>query len=165
MKEIRCYRPRALGLGLVVAITLAVSRPAVVPQPVLPVWPAQGRITGVYGNDGGRRHHGIDIGILRSLKVRAAVPGRVILVGRPRGWSGYGNVVVVRSNRNTTELYAHLSGYRVKKDQRVRIGQRLGTAGCTGRCTGTHLHFEVRRGGHPVNPLRTVLRRATLAKT
>jgi murein DD-endopeptidase MepM/ murein hydrolase activator NlpD len=127
---------------------------------VKPVWPARGVITGVYGNDAGRRHPGIDIGILRSLAVRAAVPGRVILVGRPRGYEGYGNLVVVRTSKHQTELYAHLAGYRVKRGQRVRAGERLGTAGCTGWCTGTHLHFEVRRDGRPVNPMQTVLRRA-----
>jgi murein DD-endopeptidase MepM/ murein hydrolase activator NlpD len=133
--------------------------------PVKPLWPAQGVITGVYGNDGGRRHPGIDIGILRSLAVRAAVPGRVILVGRPRGYEGYGNLVVVRTSKRQTELYAHLAGYRVKNGEHVRAGQRLGTAGCTGWCTGTHLHFEVRRNGRPVNPMRAVLSAARMPAT
>jgi murein DD-endopeptidase MepM/ murein hydrolase activator NlpD len=129
------------------------------------VWPARGAITSVFGNDNGRRHPGIDIGLLQSLAVRAAVPGRVILVGRPRGYEGYGNVIVVRTTRRQTEIYAHLAAYRVKRGQRVGPGQRLGTAGCTGWCTGTHLHFEVRRDGRPVNPVRTVLRQARMPAT
>jgi murein DD-endopeptidase MepM/ murein hydrolase activator NlpD len=119
----------------------------------------------VFGNDNGRRHPGIDIGLLQSLTVRAAVPGRVLLVGRPRGYEGYGNVIVVRTTRRQTEIYAHLAGYRVKRGQHVHTGERLGTAGCTGWCTGTHLHFEVRRNGRPVNPVRSVLRQARMPAT
>ena len=124
---------------------------------VHPVWPAQGTITGAFGHDGSRPHPGIDIGSLRSLAVRAAVTGRVIGVGEQVGYEGYGNLVRVRS-RGYTELYAHLAAWRVRVGQRVVPGQRIGTAGCTGWCTGTHLHFEVRRGNRPVSPLTTVLR-------
>ncbi len=122
-----------------------------------PVWPAQGTITSPFGRDGAREHPGIDIGELRSLSVRAAVPGRVELVGRPAGFEGYGNVVVVRSS-GYEELYGHLAGWRVKVGQAVVPGERIATAGCTGWCTGTHLHFEVRRDDRPVSPLATVLR-------
>jgi murein DD-endopeptidase MepM/ murein hydrolase activator NlpD len=125
---------------------------------LLPVWPARGTITSPYGRDGARWHPGIDIGTLRSLRVDAAVPGRVILVGRPRGYEGYGNVVVVRSRGGLTELYGHLARVTARRGQLVAAGQRLGTAGCTGWCTGTHLHFEVRRGKRTLNPFRTVLR-------
>jgi len=124
---------------------------------VHPVWPAQGTITGAFGHDGSRPHPGIDIGILRSLSVRAAVPGRVVGVGPQVGYEGYGNLVRVRS-RGYTELYAHLASWRVHVGERVTPGERIATAGCTGWCTGTHLHFEVRRGSRPVSPLGTVLR-------
>jgi murein DD-endopeptidase MepM/ murein hydrolase activator NlpD len=119
------------------------------------VWPANGTITSPFGRDGARWHPGIDIGTLRSLRVRAALPGRVVAVGDPPGYDGYGNVVVVRS-RGLTELYAHLAAWRVHRGQRLWAGERIGTAGCTGWCTGTHLHFEVRRRGKPVNPMRVV---------
>lgn len=124
-----------------------------------PVWPAQGRITSPFGRDGARVHPGLDIGILRSLRVEAAVSGRVALVGLQRGFEGYGNIVVVRSRRYL-ELYGHLSAWRVRKGERVRSGDRIATAGCTGWCTGTHLHFEVRRTlhGQAFSPLATVLR-------
>lgn len=120
-----------------------------------PVWPAEGQITSPFGRDGARWHPGIDIGTLRSLRVRAALPGQVVAVGEPVGYDGYGNVVVVRS-RGLTELYAHLAAWRVHRGQHVWAGERIATAGCTGWCTGTHLHFEVRRDGEPVNPLRVV---------
>lgn len=130
-------------------------RPHVV---VHPVWPAQGTITAPFGHDGSRPHPGIDIGILRSLTIRAAVPGRVEKVGEPTGFSGYGNIVLVRSGKGYEELYAHLSRFRVHVGQKLWAGERIATAGCTGYCTGTHLHFEVRHDGDPVSPLKTVLR-------
>jgi murein DD-endopeptidase MepM/ murein hydrolase activator NlpD len=122
-----------------------------------PVWPAQGTITSPFGRDGARWHPGIDIGLLRSLDVVAAVPGHVELVGRPVGYEGYGNVIVERS-AGYEEVYAHLSAWQVHPGQRLLPGERIGTAGCTGDCTGTHLHFEVRRDGTAVSPLVTVLR-------
>ena len=116
-------------------------------------WPAKGSITGVYGWDAGRRHPGIDIGILRSLRVRAAAPGRIVHAGYTPGFEGYGKLVVERVGRFTV-LYAHLSRVRVHPGERVTRDERLGTAGCTGWCTGTHVHFEVRRGRRTVDPLR-----------
>jgi murein DD-endopeptidase MepM/ murein hydrolase activator NlpD len=116
-------------------------------------WPARGAITGVYGNDDGRRHRGIDIGILRSLSVKAAAPGRVVRTGYVRGYEGYGKVVIERSGKLTL-LYAHLSHVNAKPGQLLTRGRRIGVAGCTGWCTGTHLHFEIRRGRRTVNPMR-----------
>jgi murein DD-endopeptidase MepM/ murein hydrolase activator NlpD len=130
------------------------ARPHVSTQPV---WPARGTITSPFGRDGARWHPGIDIGTLRSLDVDAATSGRVVLVGEPRGYEGYGNVVVVRDG-GYQEVYAHLAAWRVHPGQRLWSGERIATAGCTGWCTGTHLHFEVRRNGKAVSPLATVLR-------
>jgi murein DD-endopeptidase MepM/ murein hydrolase activator NlpD len=124
------------------------------PPPDWSVWPAQGTVTGPFGYDGGRRHPGIDIGILRSLAVRAAQPGRVLAVGSPSGFEGYGTLVQVALGRGYTALYAHLAGTRVRVGEQVSAGERIGTAGCTGWCTGTHLHFELRHFGQPVSPLR-----------
>ena len=123
-----------------------------------PVMPAEGTITSPFGHDGARWHPGIDIGVLRSLMVRAAVAGRVALVGEVPGYEGYGNVVVVRS-RGYREIYAHLAAWRVHIGQSVVPGQHIATAGCTGFCTGTHLHFEVRVNGEAVSPFATLLRR------
>ena len=147
-------------MGIAALLTaLVLHAQAVQHRPVVshPVWPATGTITSPFGRDGSRHHPGIDIGILRSLSVRAATNGRVIMVGRPRGYDGYGNLVVLREGRYQV-LYAHLSAWRVKVGQRVRAGQRIGTAGCTGWCTGTHLHFEVRLHDKAVSPWTTVLR-------
>jgi len=122
-----------------------------------PVWPAQGAITSPFGRDGYRWHPGIDIGTLRSLTVRAAQGGVVDKVGEPAGFNGYGNIVEVKAGPYE-ELYAHLSAWRVKVGQVVRPGEHIATAGCTGYCTGTHLHFEVRYRGQAVSPFLTALR-------
>ena len=139
-------------LALLLA-TLAFST-APPPTPDWSSWPAQGTVTSPFGDDAGRWHPGIDIGILRSSAVRAAEPGRVVAVGTPRGFEGYGNLVKVSLGGGWVALYAHLAGWRVRVGEQVVAGQRLGTAGCTGWCTGTHLHFELRHLGRPVDPLR-----------
>jgi len=138
-------------LALLLALALTHARlPADSPSPTWSSWPAQGTITTPFSGV----HPGIDIGILRSLAIRAAQPGTVIAVGQPRGFEGYGNVVEIADGQSFTSLYAHLSGWRVRVGEQVSQGQRLGTAGCTGWCTGTHLHFEMRLRGRPVDPLR-----------
>jgi murein DD-endopeptidase MepM/ murein hydrolase activator NlpD len=148
-------------MGLAALVTALVLHMHAVPaqhHSTRPVWPASGTITSPFGRDGARYHPGIDIGMLRTLAVRAATAGRVELVGRPRGYEGYGNVVVVHRPPGIDEIYAHLAAWRVRVGQRVWAGERIATAGCTGWCTGTHLHFEVRRHGTAVSPLATVLR-------
>ncbi|HEV2592669.1 MAG TPA: M23 family metallopeptidase [Gaiellaceae bacterium] len=122
-----------------------------------PVWPANGTITSPFGRDGYRWHPGIDIGTLRSLTVRAAQGGVVDKVGEPAGFSGYGNVVEVKAGPYE-ELYAHLSSFHVSVGQVVTAGEPIAIAGCTGSCTGTHLHFEVRYHDEAVSPFLTVLR-------
>ena len=109
-------------------------------------------MTSPYGNDGGRWHPGLDIGILQSLDVRAAADGVVMLAGYMPGYDGYGAIVAVALRNGYSTLYAHLSQPLVRPGQRVEAGQRIGIAGCTGWCTGTHLHFELRYRGVAVDP-------------
>ena len=119
------------------------------------VWPASGTVTARFGEwRGNHRHAGIDIGMLRTLRLRAVTAGVVKKTGYAPGYDGYGQVVVVDLPGPYTALYAHLSRVSVKPGQRLRKGQRLGLAGCTGHCSGTHLHFEIEHRGVPVNPLR-----------
>jgi murein DD-endopeptidase MepM/ murein hydrolase activator NlpD len=97
-------------------------------------------------------HLGVDVGILRSLDVRAAASGTVTETGWLDGYGGYGNVVVVDVGDGFSMLYAHLSAVGVAPGDWLDEGDALGVAGCTGSCTGTHLHFELRRGGTPLDP-------------
>jgi murein DD-endopeptidase MepM/ murein hydrolase activator NlpD len=115
-------------------------------------WPAEGTVTSPFGRDGGRWHPGLDIGILQSLDVRAAADGVVDLAGFMPGYDGYGAIVAVRHRFGYMSLYAHLSRPLVVPGARVVAGELLGIAGCTGWCTGTHLHFELRHDGVAIDP-------------
>ena len=143
----------ALLAAVAVATTAAIP-PAERPAPTHFDWPAQGTITTPFVPGG---HPGIDIGILRSLTIRAAAPGRVRLIGLQRGYEGYGKIVVVDIGGGYETLYAHLSRARAHIGDEIETDQPLGVAGCTGWCTGTHLHFELRFHGQPVNPRRIPL--------
>ncbi len=149
--------PRATHIAAAVLAALAFATPASarpdIPRPLSFSFPVDGVVTGPYGEwRGGRRHDGMDIGMLRSLTVRAAAPGIVRLAGTMRGYEGYGLMVLVEIQGPYEIVYAHLSSVRVDEGDYVSTGDVLGKAGCTGSCTGTHLHFELRRNGVAVDP-------------
>ena len=121
-------------------------------EPLSLEWPASGTLTDDYGPRWGRMHLGLDIGILSSLDVRAATSGTVTGAGWLSGYDGYGNVVVIDAGSGYSLLSAHLSRSSVVPGQWVDEGERIGTAGCTGWCTGTHLHLELRENGVPIDP-------------
>lgn len=119
------------------------------------VWPAGGTVTAPFGEYRGSHYHdGIDIGILRSLTVRAAAPGKVRAVGYLNGYEGYGMMVSVRVLGAYDLMYAHLARALVEPGEVVAQGEKIGVAGCTGSCSGTHLHFELRRNGSAINPVQ-----------
>lgn len=113
-------------------------------------WPASGGVTSGFGTRWGRRHEGIDIGARHGASVVAARGGQVTFAGR---MGGYGNLVLVSHGGGVVTAYAHLSSFAVGNGQQVGAGQRIGSVGCTGSCTGPHLHFEVRVNGAARNPL------------
>ena len=115
-------------------------------------WPASGVVTRGFGWDGSEFHKGIDIGTLRSLDIRAAAPGVVEAVGYATGFEGYGNIVLVDLGGGFEAVDAHLSEVGGSPGDVVAGGQLLGLAGCTGWCTGTHLHFELREDGVGFDP-------------
>jgi murein DD-endopeptidase MepM/ murein hydrolase activator NlpD len=117
------------------------------------LWPVDGTLTSPFGPRPGGFHPGIDIGSLRSLTLRAAIGGRVLAVGEQPGYDGYGNVVVVAIGGGFTTLYAHLAQPLATVGSEVHAGQVIGIAGCTGWCTGTHVHFELRDHETPMNSL------------
>jgi murein DD-endopeptidase MepM/ murein hydrolase activator NlpD len=114
------------------------------------IWPVQGPITSPFGWRWGRMHQGIDIGVGYGTPIHAAAAGTVIYCG----WEeGYGNFVVIDHGGNLATAYGHQSAIAVTCGQQVDQGQVIGYVGCTGHCTGPHLHFEVRVGGNPVDPM------------
>jgi len=117
------------------------------------LWPADGIVSSPFGPRAGGFHPGIDIGSLQGLTVRAASSGRVAAAGALMGYEGYGYVVVVDLGGGFTTIYAHLARPIVLVGTIVSRGETIGIAGCTGWCTGTHLHFELRDRGNPVNPI------------
>lgn len=129
------------------------SRAAVAERPRV-VWPAVGTITGWYGERRGRsRHPGTDIDGETGQPVVAAAAGTVVWAGAaPAGYGGYGIVVIVEHGDGVQTLYAHLSAVAAAVGQAVVAGDRLGSIGSTGHSTGSHLHFEVRRGGAVTDP-------------
>jgi murein DD-endopeptidase MepM/ murein hydrolase activator NlpD len=111
--------------------------------------PVYGRITSPFGRRWGSFHTGIDIGVPRGTKVKAAESGTVIFAG----WSGgYGYLVKIDHGEGYTTYYAHNSKLYVKKGQKVTKGQSIAASGSTGNSTGPHVHFEVRKNGTPQNP-------------
>ena len=114
------------------------------------IWPVNGPITSPFGWRWGRMHEGIDIGVGMGTPIRAAASGTVIYCG----WeSGYGNLTVIDNGGNLATAYGHQSSIAVACGQQVSQGDVIGYVGCTGHCTGPHLHFEVRINGSPVDPL------------
>jgi murein DD-endopeptidase MepM/ murein hydrolase activator NlpD len=110
------------------------------------------RITSPFGirSSTGRRHDGVDIRAGAGEEIFAAARGIVAFSGRKRG---YGNVVILDHGDGISTLYAHLSYASVSAGDAIGQGEIVGRAGKGGRATGTHLHFEVRRGGAPVDPI------------
>jgi murein DD-endopeptidase MepM/ murein hydrolase activator NlpD len=99
---------------------------------------------------GTRMHTGTDFAGAYGLPIMATGDGTVI----EAGWgNGYGRMVKIRHDFGIETWYAHLSQIRVSAGQRVSRGDRIGDMGNSGRSTGTHLHYEVRIGGTPVNPM------------
>ncbi|MBW4982117.1 peptidoglycan DD-metalloendopeptidase family protein [Mameliella sp. CS4] len=108
------------------------------------------RFTSGFGYRWGRLHAGTDFAAPHGTPIYATADGVVIHAG----WqSGYGRLVKIQHEFGIETRYAHQSKIRVKVGQRVSRGDRIGDMGNTGRSTGTHLHYEVRVGGKPVNPM------------
>ena len=116
-------------------------------------WPADGIVSSPFGPRAGGFHPGIDIGSLQDLTVRAASAGRVAAAGFAVGYEGYGNVVVLDIGGGFTTIYAHLARPIAQVGEIVSQGETIGIAGCTGWCTGTHLHFELRDRGRAIDPI------------
>ncbi len=108
-----------------------------------------------------RPHHGTDFGAKRGTPLLAVNSGKVSFSGR---MGGYGKVVKIKHPGGYESLYAHQSRIRVKKGQQVKKGQIIGYVGNTGRSTGPHLHFGLKKNGRWINPM-SVLRKKSIKDT
>lgn len=102
---------------------------------------------------GMRLHHGIDIAAPYGTKTRASRSGQVIYVGYN---SLLGNHVEIKHFSGYTTKYGHLSVITVRRGQSVSQGSTVGLVGSTGRSTGAHLHFEIRKNGIALDPAHYV---------
>lgn len=135
--------------------TVAANKPLVQPksEPKLSGaekfrWPVSGRVITDFGNSKGT---GINIEAPEGAAVRAAENGQVIYVGS--GVEGYGNLILIRHPNGYVSAYAHLKDMSVAKGDVVNRGDNIGSAGMTGGVSRPQLHFELRKGATPVDPL------------
>jgi murein DD-endopeptidase MepM/ murein hydrolase activator NlpD len=155
---------RTAAAGLIVAAVLAptaggrltepVPQLPPVPDRALFAVPLNGNLGSPFGYRWGRLHEGIDIEGWAHTRVHSALGGEVTRVGWLGGYSGYGLVVKLRHSGGIVTMYAHLARSDVRKGELVERGQLIGRAGCTGSCTGVHLHFQTWVNGKLTNPLR-----------
>jgi murein DD-endopeptidase MepM/ murein hydrolase activator NlpD len=160
VKKVEPFRPLTTEERHALELSLKEERtaPPTAPEPPRPrvktdaefVWPLVGPINSPFGPRWGKFHAGIDIGSPHYQEIVAAADGEVIYASDTRG--NLGKAVVIQHGAGTRTIYAHLSVIIAKEGDTVRQGQAVGGVGDTGRATGPHLHFEVRRNGVPVNP-------------
>jgi lipoprotein NlpD len=140
-------------------VTAAPKTPAASSPPVdnKPVgnwrWPAKGKLTRSFD---GARHKGVDVSGKRGDDVFATAGGRVVYAGS--GIAGYGLMLIVRHNNEYLSAYGHNDALLVGEGDSVNAGQRVARMGSSGTDT-VKLHFELRRHGRPVDPLRLLPRR------
>lgn len=140
---------------------LAVAKPAPAPTaspaPAAaskePAWrrPHEGKvILGWKRRPDGGGHEGLDFAVDKGDAVRAAAAGTVIFAGEAP--ERFGNLVVIDHGGGWNTAYGHLDKVTVKRDEKVRAGERIGLGGSSGDATGTELHFEIRKDGEPLDP-------------
>ena len=121
-------------------------------------YPRLSSITSVFGyrsdpfdTENAEYHPGIDFRGAKGDPVRVTADGKVVFTG----WrGGYGNCIIVQHKNDFQTLYGHLSHIDVKDGQSVNTGDVIGKVGSTGHSTGAHLHYEVRKNGKPINPVK-----------
>jgi murein DD-endopeptidase MepM/ murein hydrolase activator NlpD len=145
---------RAAGLipdGVAGPATLAALRTAPPRSPLQFAWPLQAPVGDRFGPRASGFHSGIDFAVPAGTPVAAAGRGCVESARWHSG--GYGNLVVIRHRMGMRSWYAHLATIDVRPGTCLVAGHRIGTVGATGRASGPHLHFELRRNGAALDPL------------
>lgn len=112
--------------------------------------PVSGTINSRFGPRGASFHDGIDIAAPEGTPIRAIEAGEVVYSDELRG---YGNIVIVRHAGGLVSVYAHNQANLVREGQQVARGEVIAKVGSTGRVTGPHLHFEIRRNNTAQDPL------------
>ncbi|MET1415561.1 peptidoglycan DD-metalloendopeptidase family protein [Roseibium sp. HPY-6] len=121
-------------------------------------WPVRGRIISDFGTKpGGGKNEGVNLAVPEGTPVKAADAGTVIYSGNEL--KGYGNLVLVRHSEGWVSAYAHNSELKVKRGDKIRRGDVVGLAGATGSVNQPQVHFELRKGNKPVDPLQHLPRR------
>jgi murein DD-endopeptidase MepM/ murein hydrolase activator NlpD len=116
-------------------------------------WPVKGRVIANFGaKTNGQQNDGIDLAVPEGTAVRAAEDGVVAYAGSEL--KGYGNLILVRHSNGFVTAYAHASEIMVKRNDQVRRGQVIAKAGQTGNVSAPQLHFEIRKGSSPVDPMQ-----------
>jgi murein DD-endopeptidase MepM/ murein hydrolase activator NlpD len=121
------------------------------PGQVSLIWPLRGKVTTRFGRSHGQTHDGIDIAAKEGTPVHAAAAGEVVYADDRV--SGYGHLIILRHSLDMFTAYAHNQRNLVSQGDYVKQGDIIARVGQTGRASGSHLHFEVRRGPTPVDPL------------
>ena len=111
--------------------------------------PSSKKISSHFGKRRGRHHDGIDIPAVSGTHIIASASGKVSFVGKMRG---YGKTVVIKHPNGHHTVYAHARKYFVVKGQSVSQGEVIAQVGNTGRSSGPHLHFEIRKNNKVRNP-------------
>ncbi len=115
--------------------------------------PCEGRVTSVFGPRGRRYHYGTDVKVYTGDPIYATFDGIVRIAKRS---PSYGYIVILRHSNGLETYYAHLSKMNVRPDDVVKAGELIGLGGNTGRSRGSHLHFEVRYLGNPIDPQKII---------
>ncbi len=136
--------------------TAVVAAPSITPGAF--AWPVDGRVLKRFGaGDSGERTNGIKIGVPLDTPVTAAADGTVAYVGT--GVPGLGGVVIIRHGGNLATVYGHASQLLVQRGQAVKRGQKIALSGDSGYADRPQVHFEIRNGRTPVDPLARLPRR------
>ncbi len=100
----------------------------------------------------GKKHLGLDLTAKKETPIMSAHDGYIEYAGRD--FTGYGKMIIINSQKGWSTFYAHLDSILVTEGERVFRTQKIGTMGNTGRTTGVHLHFELRKRKEAVDPLK-----------
>ncbi|WP_209017062.1 peptidoglycan DD-metalloendopeptidase family protein [Roseibium aggregatum] len=121
-------------------------------------WPVRGRIISDFGaKPGGGKNEGVNLAVPEGTPVKSADDGTVIYSGNEL--KGYGNLILLRHSDGWVSAYAHNSELKVKRGDKVRRGDVVALAGATGSVSQPQVHFELRKGNKPVDPLKYLPKR------